>query len=326
VRSAIVVGSAGQDGSLLSDRLERDGWIVAGVDREVVTVRNGGGIRLPASIDVLDPAAVDDLVRRVSPSSLYYLAAYHHSSEDLERDEPRLLARSFDVNVRGLVNALESARTIAPRCRVFYAASSHVFGDPKDPIQDERTPMEPRSAYGITKAAGVHYCRTYREEHGMHASVGVLYNHESPLRAPSFVSRRIVDGARAARAYADRPGASASDAAAPRLRLGSLAAVVDWGFAPDYVDAMVRIVARDVPDDYVVATGAPHTVEDFVSCAFREVGLDFRSWVEESPGILRKPAAIRVGDARKLRDLTGWAPSVTFEEMVRRLVRAPPDR
>src|SRR5262249_16601127 len=149
----------------------------------------------------------------------------------------------------------------APSCRVFYAASSHVFGFPRASTQNESTPLEPRCAYGITKTAGAHACRYYREHRDLHVSVGILYNHESPYRARKFVSHRIVYGGLAAHA-------SKKDGSPCKLSLGSLSSVTDWGYAPDYVDAMSRIVACNEPGDFIVATGIAHTVRDFVALAF----------------------------------------------------------
>jgi GDPmannose 4,6-dehydratase len=191
-----------------------------------------------------------------------------------------------------------------------------MFGRPKTPRQDESTPFAPANPYAITKVAGAHACALFRERHGLHVSVGILYNHESPLRGPRFVTSRIVRGAQMA----------ARDPSY-KLQLGALSAIVDWGWAPDYVDAMIRIVCQPVPDDYVIATGEPHTVQDFAAAAFGHLGLDWRVHVEEDASIVRgvRPAEMPlVGDATKLRTRTGWEPSVTFDEMVKRLVSTTP--
>jgi GDPmannose 4,6-dehydratase len=259
-------------------------------------------------VDLQDEAQLVDLCARFMPDEVYYLAAHHHSSEE-HPDDATELRESTKVHVLGLINVLEALRKRAPRCRVFYASSSHAFGQPATPKQDESTPFAPRNPYAITKVAGTHTCRLYRERCGMHVSVGILYNHESPLRGPRFVSQRI---ARAARQAAIDPSF--------RLKLGSLSAVVDWSYAPDFVDAMVRILAAPQPDDYVVASGEPHTVRDFVEAAFGFMGLDWHAHVEE--GGAASAHGTLVGDASKLRRRTGWAPTVTFEKMVQILVEA----
>ena len=178
-------------------------------------------------------------------------------------------------------------------------------------MQDEATPFNPVCAYGITKAAGVHLCRFYRQECGLFASVGILYNHESPFRRPEFVSQKIIRG-----------GLAVKEGRQSEIVLGDLAAQVDWGYAPDTVDAMVRILRHDVPDDFVVATGQLHSVREFVEEVFRRLGLDGRGHVREDPQIVRKRRRTLLGNSDKLRQRTGWKPSVTFAEMIGLLLQA----
>lgn len=281
-----------------------------GLDIDGLRTAGVPGLELPGVVDLQDEGELAELCARFIPDEVYYLAARHHSSEE-HPDEGVELRECTKVHLLGFVNVLEALRKHAPRCRVFYASSSHTFGQPTTPRQDESAPFSPGNPYAVTKVAGAHVCRLYRERYGMHVSVGILYNHESPLRGPRFVSQRIARGAR--RAEQDPTF---------RLKLGSLSAVVDWGYAPDFVDAMVRIVAEPLPDDYVVATGEPHTVRDFVEAAFGFVGRDWRDHVEESQGAAAPSRGTLVGDASKLRARTGWAPTVTFEKMVQILVAA----
>jgi GDPmannose 4,6-dehydratase len=314
MRNVIIVGSQGQDGRLLHQRLAAEGCALLGIDRH--GTRRGG----PAAetddgpVDVLDRASVDRIVRAFAPDAVFYLAAFHHSSED-ERpfDDAELYLRSHEVHVRGPSNFLETLRRHAPRARFFYAASSHCFGEPSTSLQDESTPLRPVCPYGISKTAGVQLCRMYRRRHGVEASCGFLYNHESPLRPAGFLSAKIVRGAvEIARRQRDR------------LVLGDLTARVDWGYAPDYIDAMIRIARLDAADDFVIASGRAHSVGDFVAIAFAHLGIDWRRHVETDSSLLTKsrPAAPLVGDSGKLRRETGWAPSVGFAEMVRLLVDA----
>jgi GDPmannose 4,6-dehydratase len=297
MKKVVVVGSAGQDGRLLGERLAND-CRVTGIDVAQ---------DMDVDVDVTNAAHVDALIARETPDEVYYLAAHHHSAEERPDDAAELRA-CVGVHVLGLVNVLDALRRHAPACRTFYAGSSHMFGQPALPQQNEATPFAPKNPYAITKVAGAHTCALYRER-GMHVSVGILYNHESPLRGEQFVSQRIVRGARRA---AKEPGY--------RLTLGSLAAVVDWGWAPDYVDAMIRIVAQPAPEDYVVATGEPHTVEEFAAAAFGALELDWRGHVVEDPAVVKGPQAVLVGDASKLREKTGWKPTIDFPRMVRLLV------
>jgi len=312
---ALIVGSGGQDGQILTTQLTAQNVAVVGLQRTRLLAPEGLALAWPKQTDVTKYDEVEALVRLVQPEQIYYLAAYHHSSEDLEQDETTLFERSYQVHVQGLVNTLEAMRVHSPESRLFYAASSHVFGYPQVPVQDESTPFEPRCAYGITKTAGIHACRFYREHRGVYAAVGILYNHESPLRAHKFVSQRIVQGAL-------RVLRGLSDGESQKLVLGSLASATDWGYAPDYVDAMRRILGSPTPEDFVIATGVRHTVRDFAEAIFDELGLRWEDHVEEQPGLLRKVERTLTGDASKLRAKTGWQPSVTFREMAKILVRA----
>ena len=310
MKRALVVGSSGQDGQLLLERLSGDGCAVLGIDLDTVT-----GICLDDElyniVNIQHAGAVEQLVKRLVPDEVYYLAAHHHASEEHPHEAEELRA-SHDVHVMGLVNFLEAIRKHAPRSHLFYAGSSQMFGQPLlTSPQDESTRFAPRNAYAITKVAGAHVCALYREQYDVHASVGILYNHESPLRGPRFVSSRITRGARQATRDPDF-----------KLTIGSLAATVDWGYAPDYVDAMVRMVRLPDAGDYVIATGELHTVRDFVEIAFEHVGLDWHAHVVENPTLVRPSSGVLAGDTSKLRARTDWKPTLGFETMVRLLVDA----
>ena len=309
MKRIVVIGSGGQDGRILTERLTEEGHHVLGLEPTGIAGGDAFGPELPAKWEATDPARVRELIGVARPDELYYFAAYHHSSEEADDDVPNLWRLSQEVHVTGLVNTLEALRRTAPHCRTFYAASSHVFGIPPTVVQDESTPFAPRCIYGITKTAGIHVCRFYRQRHGLHTSVGIFYNHESRYRPRKFVSQRIVQGALEAR-EAKRAARTS------KLVLGDLSAVVDWGYAPDYVDAAVRMVRSEIPDDFVIATGIPHTVADFVAAAFGRVGLDWREHVEQDPALVRRQGTTLVGNSSKLRQATGWKPSVGFEEMI----------
>jgi GDPmannose 4,6-dehydratase len=222
-----------------------------------------------------------------------------------------LFTQSYAVNVVSLLNFLEAIRQYSPKTRLFYAASSHVFGRPETSPQDENTPINPLGIYAITKVSGLQLCRMYRTVYLVFASVGILYNHESPLRGEQFVSRKIVQGA--IRCKKDPTH---------RLVLGDLAAEVDWGYAPDYVEAMYRIMNLKEADDFIIATGEKHTVEDFVRIAFDTLGLDWREFVMERKKIITRPAVTFMGNPAKLVRKTGWKRSVTFSNMVKLLVES----
>ena len=309
MRRVVVVGSGGQDGSLLFEQRARD-CAVIGLDVQSVTQQSAADFAPRSPVDLLDRDAVGRLFESARPDEVYYLAAHHHSSEE-RPDEVVEMRHCADVHLMGLVHVLEAIRARAPHCRLFYAGSSQLFGQPTTSRQDEATSFSPRNPYAITKAAGAHTCALYRERHGVHASVGILYNHESPRRGPRFVTQRIARGAWQAKRDPSY-----------KLTLGSLAAVVDWGYAPDYVDAMVRIVSQHAPGDYVIATGEPHTVRDFVEIAFRLVGLDWKGYVVEDSTRVTPATGTLIGDSTKLRQRTGWKPTIGFEQLVEILVRA----
>jgi GDPmannose 4,6-dehydratase len=255
-------------------------------------------------IDISERVAVEAELRRFPPDEIYYLAAFHHSTEDtIEESAAELLRRSFDVHVLGLVNVLQGMEECCPRARLFYAASSHVFGTPSGEWQNEKTPMLPSSAYGISKAAGIQCCQFYRREKGVFAATGILFNHESPLRKASFLSQKIVRGALQARRNP-----------AYRLVLGDLDAKIDCGYAPDYVDAMFRILQLPEASDFVVASGEFHTVREFVQTAFDTLNLDWHRHVEIDPRLLNRVSHPFRGDSGKLRAATGWLPSIGFRK------------
>jgi GDPmannose 4,6-dehydratase len=312
MKRTMIVGSGGQDGQLLWDRLRSEGDLVVGLD--MGTVQASEPLAL-GPVDILNSAEVAAAVEAVRPDEIYYLAAYHHSSESRPTGDLAVLEKSFAVNVQGLLNFLEAMRLGAPQARLVYAASSLVFGRTAARPQDENTPMAPTCPYGISKAAGVQCCRFYRDTHGLFAAVAILYNHESPLRRPEFVSQRIVRGV-----VAVKRGRQ------DKLVLGDLEAATDWGWAPDYVDALVRIARHDGPDDFVVASGQARTVRQFAEAALGAAGVDVRNHLEEDPALVRRQRRVLVGDAAKLSRLTSWRPTVSFREMVARLVEAEEGR
>jgi GDPmannose 4,6-dehydratase len=303
VKRALIVGSAGQDGTYLSEQLAAQGVEVRGVDRDTTP-----------RCDLFDPVAVRALVADFRPDGVFFLPAYHHSSEDAHEALGDELLKSQALHVTAWIHLLEALVATCPEAHAFYAASSHVFGEPPTPTQDEDTPFAPRTPYAVTKAAGVEVGRLYRAR-GLRVSSGILFNHESPRRPLRFVSQRIAHGAvAAARAVARGEPYT--------LELGSLSAVVDWGWAPDYTDAMARIVRLDTPGDFVIATGQPHTPADLCRVAFEAVGLDWTKHVVERPGRVTRQVPPLVGNAMRLRRTTGWSPAVSFEAMVQMLVAA----
>ncbi|MBF0296022.1 MAG: GDP-mannose 4,6-dehydratase [Magnetococcales bacterium] len=298
---ALVVGCKGQDGSYLMEQLRASGVEAHGVARD--GWHRADGTLAPVPV-------IGELLAVLQPERIFHLAAFHHSSEDVLLNDAAILRASIDVHLLGLLDYLEAM----PReCRLFYAASSHVFGIPRHSPQDETTPMEPVCPYGITKAAGVQLCRLYRERHQRFCSAGFLYNHESPRRRGHFLSRKVAQAA-----------VAIARGEARELVLGNLDAWVDWGYAPEYVDAMIRILNLDQPGDFVIASGVLSSVRDFVAAVFAQVGLDWRDHVRLDPAVLTKPArgGRLVGDAARLRRLTGWHPVTDLTRLAALLVEA----
>lgn len=306
-KRAIIVGAGGQDGRLLHELLKEYNYDILGIARGRTYCDRPNGNSEP--IDISDGGAVQDVVGAFQPEEIYYLAAFHHSSQDTAIAEQELFRRSFDVHVAYLIHFLEAIRRVSPRTRLFYAASSHIFGETLDGLQDERTPVNPGCIYGITKAAGLFTCRYYREKYGVFASVGIMYNHESIYREAKFVSRKIIKSAVDIKANRQE-----------KLILGDLDAVIDWGYAPDYVKAMHGMLNIDHPDDFIVATGLRHTVRDFVQEAFGYLGLDWTRYVVEQKGIITKKNSQRIGCPAKIKQVIGWEPLTEFGEMIRLLL------
>ena len=316
MRTALITGITGQDGSYLAELLLEKGYRVVGMVRRASTENFERITHLRERIelrqaDLLDQLSLIDVLRTVQPEEIYNLAA--QSFVPTSWQQPVLTAE-FDAV--GVTRLLEAVRLVAPGARFYQASSSEMFGQVRETPQRETTPFYPRSPYGVAKAYGHFITVNYRESYGLYACSGILFNHESPRRGREFVTRKVSDGA-----------ARVKLGLAQELRLGNLGARRDWGFAGDYVDAMWRMLQQPKADDYVVATGESHTVRELVEIAFGAVGLDWREWVHEDPALLR-PAEVErlVGDASKARRVLGWAPRVSFRELVETMVRADLER
>ncbi len=308
---ALITGIGGQDGSYLAELLLGRGYEVFGIVRRPVSAQypNLAGVRGDVNLiqaELLDELALVDALRSSRPDEIYNLAA--PSFVPMSWQQPVLTAEFAAVGATAL---LEAARRTVPDARVYQAASSEIFGEPTEAPQTEETPLMPLTPYGAAKAYSVFIVRSYRRRYGMHASCGILYNHESPRRPLDFLPRKVANGAA-------RIAAGLDDV----LVLGDLDSRRDWGYAGDYVDAMWRMLQQDEPDDYVVASGVTHSVEDLVRCAFEHVGLDWREHVRSDPALRRGKAELHnlVGNPAKARERLGWTPTVAFDSLVRMLV------
>ena len=259
------------------------------------------------SADLLDQTSLVDAIRDAAPEEIYNLAA--QSFVQTSWTQPVLTG---EFTALGVTRVLEAMRKAAPDARFYQASSSEMFGKVLETPQNETTPFYPRSPYGVAKVYGHWITVNYRESFGLYAVSGILFNHESERRGLEFVTRKVTDGV-----------ARIKLGAARELRLGNLDARRDWGFAGDYVDAMWRMLQQDTPEDYVVGTGQTWSVRELCETAFRVVGLDYRDYVVQDERFMR-PAEVDllVADATKARAKLGWAPTVTFEQLVQRMVEA----
>jgi len=316
VKTALITGVTGQDGSYLAELLLAKGYRVVGMTRRTSTDVHERIQHLVDEIefvsgDLLDQSSITAIVARVRPDEVYNLAA--QSFVPTSWDQPVLTG---EFTALGVTRVLEAIRGVDPAIRFYQASSSEMFGKVQAVPQDERTAFYPRSPYGVAKLYGHWITINYRESYDLYAVSGILFNHESERRGKEFVTRKITDGV-----------ARIKLGLATELRLGNLDARRDWGFAGDYVRAMWLMLQQTVPADYVVATGATRSVGDFVRAAFAVADLDWERYVVIDPRFYR-PAEVDVlvGDARKARAELGWEPETSFEQLVESMVLADLDR
>jgi GDPmannose 4,6-dehydratase len=307
MKKAIIVGCEGQDGRLLYDLLIGMNYSLLGIGKNVI---RSDGIKWDKIVDISIKENVFDLLKTIKPREIYYLAAFHHSSEDKPIDNYELYQQSYNVNLFYLINFLEAIRLYSPETRLFYAASSLIFGKCETEIQDENTPFNPDTVYGITKLDGLLICRFYRNEYEIFASTGILYNHESHLRKVNFISKKIIKGA-----------INVKNKKQDKIYLGDLTAEIDWGYAPDYVKGMHKILNSPTADEYIVATGTKHSVRDFVRITFEYLNLDWQHYVKENKNIITRKRNVLIGNPMKLKKVTGWQPAVDFKGMIKILLK-----
>ena len=311
-RVALITGITGQDGSYLAEFLLEKGYEVAGTVRRSSTenfsriehIRDR--IQLEQA-DLLDQYSLLEVLKKVEPHEVYNLAAM--SFVPTSWSQP-VLTTEFDAV--GVTRILEAIRLANPSIRFYQASSSEMFGKVREVPQKETTPFHPRSPYGVAKVYGHYITVNYRESYDLFACSGILFNHESPRRGLEFVTRKVTDGvARVKLGLADE------------LRLGNLDARRDWGFAGDYVKAMWLMLQQDEANDYVVATGEQHTVQELVEIAFDHVGLEWQKYVKQDPAFYR-PAEVDtlLGDSTRARDELGWVPETLFKRLVEMMVDA----
>ena len=316
MKRALITGITGQDGSYLAEHLLELGYEVHGLVRRVALEdpsRRFTRIEHITGRLVLHPASLE------SYASIFHVFSKHHYDECYHLAAQSFVAESFadgfstmNTNINGTHYVLAALRELQPDCRFYFAGSSEMFGKVREAPQNESTEFHPRSPYGISKVAGFHLTRNYREAYGMYCASGILFNHESPRRGYEFVTRKITSAV-----------ARIKVGLATELRLGNLDAKRDWGHAADYVRAMHLMLQQPEPNDFVVATGETHSVRDFCERAFSRVGLNYERYVKTDEQFYR-PAEVDllIGDASLARERLGWQPQYRFGELIDEMVDA----
>ena len=311
--TALVTGVTGQDGTYLAQLLIGKGYSVYGLVRGQNNPRLEAVARLCPGIefiegDLLDHSSLVAALESAQPTEVYNLGAI--SFVGLSFKQALLTG---EITGLGVVRMLEAIRAVSPSIRFYQASSSEMFGKVRESPQTELTAFHPRSPYGVAKVYGHYITVNYRESYEMFACSGILFNHESPRRGLEFVTRKITNAAAKIKLGLQK-----------ELHLGNLDAQRDWGFAGDYVEAMHLMLQQDSPDDFVIATGATHSVREFCEIAFSHLGLDYREHIVSDDARFLRPAEVDllIGDASKARRVLGWEPKVSFEELVRMMVES----
>lgn len=309
-KKTIIVGHTGQDGSLLLDSLKKRGDSIIGISRSSFFLSEE--LSNLVIKNIADVKNIYEVLRLFKPDEIYYLPAYHNSSEDLK--SKLSLHLQFEnanyTHVIGAVNFLSAIKEVSPQTRFFYASSSMIYNGTLEDKQDENARFDPKDIYGITKTQGMLICRMFREKYKIFASTGILYNHESHLRSQNFISTKIILAA-----------IRISKGSKERLEIGNLSSRVDFGYAKDFVEAFKEILSLDQPDDFIVATGESHTIEEFVDIVFDYFSLNAIFFVLENNKILQRHQPLRAGDPSKLKKISGWKPSYSFKNFVIQLIK-----
>ncbi len=308
MKKALITGITGQDGSYLAELLLEKGYEVYGLERRKALEDQSVKRKNDAKIipcDITNYASVFDAIQKVKPDEIYHLAAQSDVAHSFK--DP---FQTFDTNINGTLNILESFRQLIPSSKMYFAGSSEMFGKAQEEPQTEKTPFYPRSPYGVSKVAGFDLCRNYREAYNLFICSGILFNHESPRRGKEFVTRKITDGIK-----------QIKEKKFDKIKLGNLDAKRDWGFAGDFVEAMWLMLQQDKPDDYVIATNETHTIREFIDEAFKIANLNPDEHIEVDKQFFRPSDVVLLrGDYSKAKKILNWEPKIKFKELVKLMV------
>jgi len=306
MKKAIIVWSGWQDGTIMLNFLKEKKYAVLWIDRsQTIGIGKEFSKYNKEIIDILDSKKIDKLIQSTMPDEIYYLAAYHHSSQDIIEENDILLEKSYNIHVKGYANFLEAIRKFSPTTKIFYASSCLIFGWTETKIQDENTPPCPNSIYWITKLDWMFLWKLYRDSHNIFSTSGILYNHESKYRSPKFVSMKIIQWALDIKNWK-------SD----KLVIGDLSAQVDRWYAYDYIEAMYWILQQKIPDDFIISSWEIHTVQELVEIVFDYLWLDWKKHVMTDKNIIQRKKWILFGNNNKILKNIWWKPSVWFKKMI----------
>ena len=327
MRRALITGITGQDGSYLAEFLLEKGYEVWGLTRRESWLRPNNASHLAGRVRILTGEVTEgvdlaSVIQESRPDEIYNLASQSRPGESWART-----ADTLEVNSMATIRLFELVRNTLPHCRVYHASSSEMFGPSDGRPQSESAPFNPRNPYAAAKLYAHHMSRIYRESYGLHIATGILFNHESERRPLHFVTQKIAYGAACASLRISR-SPDLNEVGKPivedgRLRLGNLDISRDWGYAPDFVQAMWLILQAPAPDDFVVGTGEAHSLRDLCAAAYRHVGLDWQAHVSIDAALVRPmESACSVADPKRAREVLGWQPRTGFDAMVQRMVDA----
>lgn len=314
MKRALITGITGQDGSLLAELLLEKGYQVYGISRltKISKVLLTGRDRnympracVHITCDLINAPAIEEVIRETKPDELYHLAAQNVVSYDVKDEDETIMS-----NILGIKNILNTCKKYVPKCRIFFAGSSEMFGNTPDIIQNEKTCFQPRSVYGISKVSGYYLLKLYREQYGLFASCGILYNHESPRRGKKYVTRKISS-------YVAKIKLGKEE----KLELGNLDVKRDWGCARQFVYGMWLMLQYELPLDLVLSSGKLHSVRELCDVAFSSAGLNYNDWVVSIPKFYREESCVLQGDSSLAREKVGWVHSRPFNELIDEMVK-----
>jgi GDPmannose 4,6-dehydratase len=308
MKTAIIFGVFGQDGIILSDYLLKKNYRIIGVSNN--SIKREKNISKIEIVDISDENSAKEVLLKYLPDEIYYLAAFHHHSEEHHLNELSLFHNSHHVHVLLLMYLLEAMRKVSKKTRLFYSASSLLYGSLASGIANEESSFAPDNQYSISKLNGLLLCRYYRNKYHLFASTGILFNHESIYRKEQFISMKLIKGA-----------VNIKIGIQDKIIIGDLSAEIDWGYAPDFIDAMFKVLSIDISDDFVIATGKTHSVQEFTDRVFSKLGLDYRDYVIEDKNLISRSRKSLIGDYSKLNNATNWYPVTSFDSMINKMLK-----